>query len=105
MRIRAFMATVAIVPTLASAAPPVHLAPSSPWVVDYAENSCRLVRRFGEGNHSITLAFDSEAPGFLDMLVIGRPLANNLDDVPVNFVPTASEPMSGTSNKTVDKSL
>ena len=105
MRTQALLAALALLPSVASAAPPIHLAPSSPWVVDYAENSCRLIRRFGEAKDMTTLAFESEAPGFLDMLIIGKPLVNDLDEVPVNFVPTASEPMRGTSVQTVDKGL
>jgi hypothetical protein len=105
MRIQAFLALASVVPSLASAAEPVHLAPSSPWVVDYAENSCRLVRQFGDGKDVTTLAFESEAPGMLDMLAIGEPLASFSDEVSAKFVPTESKPMRGETGKTADKAV
>jgi hypothetical protein len=88
MRIRSFFASVALVPSLANAAgTPVHLAPSAPWAIDYAENSCRLVRHFGEGADETTLAFESEAPGALDMMIVGKPVATRDEMVFARFVP------------------
>lgn len=105
MRIRAFIAAVAAAPSLASAAEPIHLAPSTPWVVDYAENSCRLARRFGDGKDLTTLGFESEGPGFLDMLIIGKPVQSFEEKVRVNFVPLPSEPMEGAVRETDDKGI
>jgi len=100
VRVRAFLAAVAMVPSLASAATPIHLAPSTPWVLDYAENSCRLLRRFGQGNDSTTLAFESEAPDSLDLLIIGQPLKTGRDEVAVKFLPSRSTAMTGRVDET-----
>ena len=40
-----------------------RLAPSSPWVVDYANDSCSLGRGFGEDDRKVTLFFDQYEPG------------------------------------------
>lgn len=42
---------------------PLQLAPSSPWALDYADDSCRLVRTFGSGAEEVTLGLTSYAPG------------------------------------------
>jgi hypothetical protein len=103
MRIKAIVATVASVPSILSAAPsPIHLEPTSPWVVDYAQDSCRLARRFGDGKDLTTLAFESEAPGFIDMLVIGRPLSSTEDELHARFLPVDSEDMQGRVGRTTD---
>lgn len=54
---------------------PVRYAPSTPWQVDYAEDSCRLARRFGEGDQSIVLMIDRFRPGdHFRMTLAGKPL-------------------------------
>ena len=102
MRIRAFVAAAALVPSLANAAEPIRIAPSSPWVVDYAENSCRLIRHFGQGKASVIFALESEAPGALDMLISGKPLATSLQEVPAKFVPLQTKPMLGEGGRSTD---
>jgi hypothetical protein len=102
MRIKAFVAAVAIIPSLASAAIPLRLAPSSPWVLDYGENSCRLIRHFGEGRDKVIFALESEAPGALDMLIVGRPLATSLEQVPAKFLPLQTKPMLGFPAQSTD---
>lgn len=49
---------------------PVHgqetvflLAPATPWALDYAKDSCRLVRTFGTGDQEVTVGLTSFAPG------------------------------------------
>jgi hypothetical protein len=105
MRIQAFLVAIALFPSLAKAADAVHLAPSSPWVVDYAENSCRLARRFGTGKDLTTLAFESEAPGSLDMLVIGKPLGTFEESATAGFLPLQSKPFTGTVARTTDRGI
>lgn len=102
MRIRAFIAAIAVVPSLASAAAPIRLAPSSPWVVDYAANSCRLIRHFGQGKDTTIFALESEAPGAIDMLVTGKPLATGMQEVPARFLPLQVKPMRGFVGETTD---
>ena len=63
---RTMLALVAPVTALASvpaAAEPVVLKPSSQWNVDFATDSCRLVRLFGEGENRHFLAFQQYSPG------------------------------------------
>ena len=103
MRIQSFVAAVALLPPPASGATPVHLAPSTPWVVDYAENSCRLIRRFGEGKDLTIFALESEAPGAVDMMIVGKPLETSRDEVPARFLPVQSKPMLGLPARSADK--
>ncbi len=42
---------------------PISLAPSSPWVVNYADDSCRLAREFGANDQLSTILIDKFAPG------------------------------------------
>jgi hypothetical protein len=102
VRIQAFLAAVAVMPSLASAATPIHIAPSTPWVVDYAENSCRLIRHFGAGDDATLLAFESEAPGMLDMMIVGKRVASYDDEAPARFLPLQSKPMTGKAAVTTD---
>ncbi|RNJ64250.1 MAG: energy transducer TonB [Porphyrobacter sp. IPPAS B-1204] len=46
-----------------AAAEPVVLKPSSQWNVDFAVDSCRLVRLFGEGENRHFLSFQQYSPG------------------------------------------
>ena len=103
MRFSALLSCAAAAPLLMAASQPVRLQPSSPWVVDYAENSCRLVRTFGEGKDKTKFALESESPGEVDMLVMGKPLYNNFDEVGARFLPVQVKPMQGRSAQTVDK--
>ena len=103
MRARAFVAALALVPSLANAGTPLHLAPSTPWVLDYAENSCRLIRHFGQGKDEVIFAMESEAPGALDMMAVGRPMATILDEVPARFLPIQVKPLLGKPAVSTDK--
>ena len=100
MRLRTLVAALAVCSSAVRAATPLHLAPSSQWVVNYADNSCQLIRRFGDGADATSLAFESEAPGAMDMMAIGRPLATSADDIPVKFLPVESEVMHATAQRT-----
>ena len=81
---------------LIAAAQPIRLQPSSKWVVDYAENSCRLARSFGEGKDSVLLNLESEA-GMADMFVMGNPVSSTSDEVSGRFLPVQKKPMKGES--------
>jgi hypothetical protein len=74
---------------------PLRLAPSTPWVLDYAADSCRLIRHFGQGKDVTIFALESEAPGALDMLVAGKAMATSMDQVPAKFLPLQNKPMLG----------
>jgi hypothetical protein len=71
-----------------AAAEPVRVPPSTKWILDYAINSCKLSRGFGEGPRQIVLSFESEGPGSMDMLVIGRGLDTMKDEVSASFLPS-----------------
>lgn len=101
MRLRSVIACAGLAPLLIAAAQPVRLQPSSPWVIDYAENSCRLVRTFGEGKMLTKLGFESDAPDDVDMLVTGRPLSTSQEKVPARFLPVGVETYDGTAAKTI----
>lgn len=96
MRLTSVITFVSFTPLLIAAAQPVRLQPSSPWVVDYAENSCRLVREFGEGVTTTKLGFESAAPGDWDMLVIGKPFATSDENVAARFLPLGGKSFEGT---------
>lgn len=100
MRFLSILACAGAAPLLIAATQPVRLQPSSPWVVDYAENSCRLVRIFGEGRDVTKLALESPSPGAMDMLVIGNPLSTDLEKAWAAFLPVAAKPIEGSVVKT-----
>ena len=64
----------------AAQAEPLVLKASSPWNLDYAKDSCRLTRAFGEGKQQVFLIFDRYEPSSqLDISVIGKPMATGSD--------------------------
>lgn len=95
MRLGALLYCFAAAPLLTAAAQPVRLQPSTQWNVDYAENSCRLSRAFGTGDDQIVLSLESEAPGMVDMFVLGKKLKADSETVTANFRPVQTEPMKG----------
>ncbi|HKX91258.1 MAG TPA: TonB family protein [Sphingomicrobium sp.] len=69
--------TAAMFCTVAQAKPREvrHLKPSSPWIVDYAEDTCRLARMFGEGRRAVTVYFEQFEPGdTFNMMFVGDSL-------------------------------
>lgn len=95
MRLASIIAFAAVASLLISASEPVRLQPSSRWVLDYAENSCRLIRTFGDTKTAVKLVLESEAPGEMDMLAIGKPLDGYAEEVPARFLPVQGKPMKG----------
>jgi hypothetical protein len=103
LRIRGIFAAFAAVPAAIHAATPIHLAPSTSWVVDYAADSCRLIRHFGQGDDDTIFALESEAPGALDMILVGKPLWTAKDIAPAKFLPVRSKPIGGRVGESTDK--
>lgn len=101
MRFSCMVACVAIAPLLIAATEPVRLQPSSQWVVDYADNSCRLIRTFGQGETKTILMFESEAPERMDMTASGKPLKGDNDEVGVRFLPVGGKMLGGKRAKTI----
>ena len=95
MRFRSLIACVAVAPLFIAASQPVRLQPTSRWVLDYAEDSCRLIRTFGDGKGTVKLLLESDAPGQMDMLAIGKPLDGFIEEVPARFLPVQGKPMKG----------
>lgn len=57
-------ATLALCPSAALAAKdPLTLKPISAWQVDYAEDRCRLIRKFGDEENTVFAVFDRYGPG------------------------------------------
>jgi hypothetical protein len=105
MRLFPIIACTAAAPILVAAAEPVRLQPSNPWVVDYADDSCRLVRKFGEGNHEAVLAFESEAPQQMDVLVVGKALEGHItsgEHIWLRFLPMGGNAYQGRSAVSVE---
>lgn len=74
------------VPISAKEPGPLRLAPSSKWNLHAADDSCRLLRTFGEGNDKVAFYLERFEPGrSFSMMVAGRPFrsisARNYADV------------------------
>lgn len=78
MRTRVIVALLALAPIVIGATEPVRLQASAPWAIDYAENSCRLVRTFGQGNDQTKLVLESIAPNDMSMMIVGNPVRADL---------------------------
>lgn len=101
MRIRA-LACAAFALVLTGASEPIRLQPFSQWAVDYAEDSCRLVRTFGQGAQQTKVVLESIAPDDLTMLVVGRPVPAQIgpfggDQIYARFVPGQDDWIPGNS--------
>ncbi len=63
------------VPAIVHAREPLVLEPSSSWNIDYSPETCKLGRKFGEGEESITAIFTKNAPGTqMQGLLVGEGL-------------------------------
>ena len=59
-------------PQSAAAAASV-LEPSDKWVLNYADDSCRLARTFGQGDDQVVLILDQYQPaGLMDLSLVGK---------------------------------
>ena len=97
MRLKSLVACVALCPLLVGASAPVHIPSSSKWVLDYANDSCRLIKQFGEGATLAKLAFEGVAPNEMTMLVIGGTLRPSQGDgeVKARLLPGADDTSTG----------
>ncbi|WOF44063.1 energy transducer TonB [Sphingopyxis indica] len=60
---------------------PLRLAPSSKWHLDYAKDSCRIGRSFGEGDQKVTILIDRYEPGDpFRLQLIGKPVRTRRSD-------------------------
>ncbi len=68
----------------------MQLAPSSKWVVEYADDRCRLARQFGEGKQLVTLLMDRYGPGDTFKITLTGPIFRQVSDestVKIQFGP------------------
>lgn len=67
--------------SVAHSAPRV-LQPTSPWDVDYAASTCRLIRMFGSGKDAVKLVFEQVAPrGPMTVMLIGNVPADSDNNI------------------------
>jgi hypothetical protein len=92
-----------VAPLLLGASEPLRLQPSSPWVVDYADQSCRLIRTFGEGKQLTKLLFQSEGPGSIEMIVIGEPMRSSGPVMRAKLMPVDNKLKPGATAMTADR--
>lgn len=85
----------AMAPFLTGASQPLRLQPAGKWVLDYAAESCRLSRVFGTGAEEVTILFEGNAPGRMDLIAIGSKLATGRTQVAERFLPVQDEPLKG----------
>lgn len=93
------LSVIALFSTIASssayaAQPPLQLKQTSPWNVDYADDRCRLMRQFGEGEEKVYAIFDRYGPGErFRMTIAGKPVRTSVQngDANIQFGPTESE--------------
>lgn len=65
-----------------AARPAIVLEPTTPWDLDYADNSCRLIRVFGAGKDTVKLVFEQVAPrGRMTVMLLGKLDADNDNNV------------------------
>jgi hypothetical protein len=90
MRIAKCAAMLAVLPMLTAASEPIHLQPSSKWVVDYADDSCRLLRTFGTPDDRTVLVMEKASPdSAMSMLVTSKALRTTMGarDFTARFLP------------------
>lgn len=76
----ALLMALALLPGAARAADKV-LEPLDKWVLNYADDSCRLARAFGTKDAKVVLVMDQFMPaGMLDLSLIGKPLGRFSDN-------------------------
>lgn len=86
--------------TIAAAAEraPLILEASSSWTVDYADDSCRLIRQFGTDDDTVVIIFNRFAPGDqFQLTVAGKPVTMKRAARPasIRFGPTEAEQEHG----------
>ena len=97
---RRIVAVIAACAVLAGAAvpvraqdAPVELTPSSPWVLDYAEDSCALRRRFGEVGQHVDLELRKFGRGVgFQVIVVSADFAALTNSFAAQFVPLNQQP-------------
>jgi hypothetical protein len=64
----------------AAAADPLMLKPAAAWTINYGDDSCQLVRQFGQGDQRATLAIEQVGPADqVNLIVSGPAVAERID--------------------------
>jgi len=75
---------IAAQPALAAEKPPVSLAKVSKWEINYDEDSCNLLAKFGAGDETAILALSRTAPSdWLELKIFGKMLKYGGIEMPV----------------------
>lgn len=70
----------------------LQLAPSSDWNLNYADDSCRIARSFGEGDKKVIFYIEKYEPGdVFAMLAAGEPFKTRRDYAYVQFGQSEAE--------------
>ncbi len=78
-------------PSQAATVESAPLAASSPWHVNYSDDSCRLARTFGKNDAPVILVLDSFAPGQeFKLIVAGKPVlrTDSANPIKLRFGPS-----------------
>jgi hypothetical protein len=76
--------------------PPVLLANSSNWEINYDDDSCHLLTRFGESDQAVTMRMTSFEPGDrFELRLISRAfrIKNPTAKLAIAFLPSESQPI------------
>ena len=93
-----FLASVLLSAPALAKKEPLRLKPSSKWNVNYAADSCRLARQFGEGDQSVILLIDRFEPGdSFRLSLAGEPVdtGRTSGDAEIRFGPAELEQKVG----------
>jgi TonB family protein len=74
IRLIFLLAIMLVVQPLHAARAPLLLNPAAPWVVNYADDSCRMYRVFGSGRQEVVLMIDRYGPGERFRLIVAGPV-------------------------------
>ena len=73
-----------------------RLAPISDWTLDYAEDSCGLIRTFGDTGSPVVLEMRQYVPGGSFVATIARRMeTRSRDDAQIAFAPQEDPPRNG----------
>lgn len=97
------LAILAAAPALAT--PPDILAPSSPWQLNYSDDSCQLARSFGRGDDMVFLYLEQFGPGSVySARLIGKAFKSDELHAKIKLGESAAAMVTiGTLSGTLDK--
>lgn len=65
---------------------PTNLHPNHPWVMQYEDDSCRLIRSFGAGNEAVVLTLSRYGPGDdFNLAIAGEPVRLRRNNAPLRL--------------------